>query len=500
MKKILALLIVLLMCLSVFFVSCGEKNENDDEDEADLDEKDETDDSDKDKTDDSDKDETDKGDSDKDDDMKYDYDMSKYISIPDYKAHTFEIEEDTIKLAISTYLMQYATDYSVRRGDKIQVTMKFYELVDPEIEVKGDEITELAQNGVLIEHVAKPNSNGDYQISYQLESALLNAKMGTTVSKLLTLDNGFFNENYRHQKVFVDMKIDNKVCQEDDVLTVSYTGYHIDANGNIIKENGKDKTFDTSDNSPFFIGSHLAIDDFENGLVGMMLGEEKDIYATFPSDYEAEPSLAGKQVLFKVKVKSCYTPPVCNDEFVKSYFDYETVAEFEEALLKEYILSKAYEYINENAQVLKYPSKEYEMTNEQLDGAAGAFESQYGMTLDEYIWSQYSMTRDEYVKSNMKTEMVLYALRNMIGDEAIPTEAELAKERQKLVDKYKQQYMGGERLNERDAIKKANQYVDSLGSDYIYENVMYAKIDEIIPNQVKINLIPSEREYCWENK
>ena len=433
--------------------------------------------------------------------IKYDYDMSEYISIPDYKAHTFDVEEDAIKMAIGAYLMEFASEYSVRRGDKIQVTMKFYNLIDPEIDAKGEEIKELAKEDIWIENVATPNANGDYQISSQLENALLNAKIGVTVSKQLTLDDKFFDENYRNKKLFVDLTVKNKICEEGDVLTASYTGYHIDANGNIVKENGKDKTFDTNDNSPFFIGSHLAIDDFENGLKGLKIGEEKDIYATFPEKYDAEPSLAGKRVLFRVKIKAFYIPQTYNDAFVKNYFTtFQTTAEFEESLKDAYTLTKVMEYINDNAQIFKFPTQEYQATVEQLESIAPIWQEQYKMTLDQYLNAQYGMTRDEYIKSNMKTEMILYALRNIIGAEAVPTETELVAERQKLIEQYKKQYMTSEGLTESQAISKANQYVDALGESYIYETVLYSKIDKIIPKQVKTNFIPSEKDYIFDAK
>lgn len=213
MKKIFLLMLVLMLGLCLLFVSCGKASE-DDEDKIDSDEK-------------GDKDEADGTDSDddgktEDNTVKYDYDMSTYISIPDYKSHTFDINEDEIKIAISAYLINYASEYSVNRGDKIQVDMKFYMPVDSVVDAKGEEIIELRQEGIWLQSVATPNANGDYQISSQLENALLNAKIGITVSKLLTLDDKFFDENYRNKKLFVDLTVKNKICEEGDVLTASY--------------------------------------------------------------------------------------------------------------------------------------------------------------------------------------------------------------------------------------------------------------------------------------
>jgi trigger factor len=69
---------------------------------------------------------------------------------------------------------------------------------------------------------------------------------------------------------------------------------------------------------PLKIGSGTFIPGFEEQLIGMNAGEEKDIDVTFPEDYGAE-DLAGKAVVFHVKVnevKSTSTP-VLDDEFAK---------------------------------------------------------------------------------------------------------------------------------------------------------------------------------------
>ncbi len=431
--------------------------------------------------------------------VKYDYDMSDYISLPDYKNHRFEIDMANIKHAIGSYLMQASSEYTVRRGDKIQVDIRFYALLDPVVDAKGSEITELFQQNLWLEAVGTPNGDGEYQISSLIEEQVLGTKIGATVSYLLTMDDGFFAEEYRGKRLFVEITVKNKACEAGDVLTAAFTGYYIDENGNIIKENGKDKTFDSSENTPFFIGSHLAIEDFEKGLIGAVIGEEKEVYATFPEDYAPDPTLAGQRVLFKVKIKAFYTPPAYNDGFVKNYFSTaETVEEFEALMVRELVLSKVYGYIGENAQVLEYPTKEYNEAKAQLDRIAEMWQSQYGMTIEQYISSQYGMSIDQYIKSNMKTEMIFYRLQEIIGADAIPTEAEIKAEREALIEQNKNEYML-QGLTESQAIAEAKKYVDALGADYIYEQVMYDKIDNIIPTQVQNDIIPTDLVFSWEN-
>ena len=55
---------------------------------------------------------------------KYDYDMSKYITIPDFQNYVIDVELDALQAAIDSYLVQSATEYVVSRGDDIYVDIK----------------------------------------------------------------------------------------------------------------------------------------------------------------------------------------------------------------------------------------------------------------------------------------------------------------------------------------------------------------------------------------
>ena len=64
-------------------------------------------------------------------------------------------------------------------------------------------------------------------------------------------------------------------------------------------------------------------------MVGMNIGDERDINVTFPEDYHAE-NLAGKPVVFKVKVHAITEEnvPELNDEFVQDISECSTVDEY----------------------------------------------------------------------------------------------------------------------------------------------------------------------------
>ena len=86
------------------------------------------------------------------------------------------------------------------------------------------------------------------------------------------------------------------------------------------------------------LGSNSFVPGFEEQVVGMSAGEEKDIDITFPEDYHAE--LAGKAVVFHVKVNKVTTTnvPAQDDEFAKDVSDFDTLEE-----LKADIRAKALE-------------------------------------------------------------------------------------------------------------------------------------------------------------
>ena len=92
------------------------------------------------------------------------------------------------------------------------------------------------------------------------------------------------------------------------------------------------------ENHDLKLGSNAFVPGFEEQVVGMSAGEEKDIDITFPEDYHAE--LAGKAVVFHVKCNkvTATNVPELDDEFAKDVSEFETLEE-----LKSDIRAKALE-------------------------------------------------------------------------------------------------------------------------------------------------------------
>ncbi len=279
-------------------------------------------------------------------------------------------------------------------------------------------------------------------------------------------------------------KTNRTICMIGDVVDVSYIGYMLDENGKILNEGGKTVVFDERESYGIYLGSSLAHKELENGILGMSVGEQRDIYITMPSDY-SKSELAGKRVLFDVQLSGIFEPAIYNDKFVSENFEeYKTTEELEKAILMERI----YNFIREKAEVKKYPEKEYSALANELKEAEESFKKQNGISLDEYIENRFGMTREEYIKNEIKYTMVIYALAQK--EKFIPTDDELVSEKKELVAYYTSYYKN-KGMNDKDALKNANDVVNDLGKSYLYENVISQKLDQRLPTLVEIEKKPT---------
>ena len=120
-----------------------------------------------------------------------------------------------------------------------------------------------------------------------------------------------------------------RAAQMGDTANIDFEGFE---NG-VAFDGGKGDNFDLK------LGSGQFIPGFEEQVVGMTAGEEKDINVTFPEDYHSK-DLAGKPVVFHVKCNKVTTTnvPALDDEFAKDVSEFDTLEE-----LKNDIRTKALE-------------------------------------------------------------------------------------------------------------------------------------------------------------
>lgn len=235
---------------------------------------------------------------------------------------------------------------------------------------------------------------------------------------------------------------ENGAIESGDTAVIDFNGFI----GETTFEGGEGKDF------PLEIGSGSFIGNFEDQLIGLKKGDEKDVVVTFPEDYGKE-DLNGKEALFKVTVKEIKVKelPEIDDEFAKEVSEFDTTEDLkndikskkekenEEKANREYEDS-AVNIITDNAkfdvpQVMIDKEVEYMLKN---------FESrlQYqGVDMKSYY--EYTNSSEEKVKEMMKdsaerkvrTDLVLEKIAGTENIEASDEElSEKAKEVAKLYD------------------------------------------------------------------
>jgi trigger factor len=144
------------------------------------------------------------------------------------------------------------------------------------------------------------------------------------------------------------------------------------------------------------IGSGSFIDNFEEQLVGVSVGEKKEVKVTFPENYGKE-DLNGKEALFEVTVKEMKAKelPALDDEFAKEVSEFNTLGELKEDIKKkleeqnEETANREFEnsLINAAIEVAKIEVPQV-MVEKEIDVMVSDLENRLkyqGLTLDQYM-------------------------------------------------------------------------------------------------------------------
>jgi len=203
----------------------------------------------------------------------------------------------------------------------------------------------------------------------------------------------------------------------------------------------------TAENYSLTIGSNTFIPGFEDGVIGMEIGEEKDINLTFPEDYMSE-DLKGKEVVFKVKVNEIKTRqvPELDEEFfadlamegVNSKEELEKEITHELEHQKEHELEHEYEEkcLEKAANNMKIDIA-LELVDDEVEHMYKEFMQRMAMQgITEELYYQYTKSSKEDITSQMRDDATKrikyrYLLKEVINVEKIEVSDEEAKDRVK---------------------------------------------------------------------
>lgn len=240
------------------------------------------------------------------------------------------------------------------------------------------------------------------------------------------------------------------------------------------------------------LGSGTFIPGFEDGVIGMKAGEEKELNITFPEDYT--PDLAGKPVVFKVKVQEVKEPvkPELDDEFAKDVSEFETLADFRDDLKKK-ITERREKQVNteyeraitdqliDNVEVDLPQAIVDQQTDRMMDDYKMRVESQ-GIPFDQYM-SMMGMTTDV-----LRKEAAVGARRRVLNELALEAVAKAEKLKISAAEK-KAEY---ERL-----AKEYNMEVDqvkaAVNEEALAEDLMYQKAAKFVLDNAKVGKAPAKK-------
>lgn len=232
--------------------------------------------------------------------------------------------------------------------------------------------------------------------------------------------------------------------ENGDIAIIDFEGFK----DGIAFEGGK------AENYSLMIGSNTFIPGFEEGLIGLKKGDEKDLNLKFPEDYHSE-ELKGKEVVFKAKVKEVkktVIPEINEDFFADLGMEGIVSKEALENQIKENLLARK-EIEAENKYIddlLEVAAKEVEidipdvMLDEELDRMIKQYEEHLkmqGLTLEQFY--QFTNSDEKALKEQMKdeaTKRITYRLmlEEIVKQENIKIEdKEAEEEASKLAEKYK---------------------------------------------------------------
>ncbi len=274
--------------------------------------------------------------------------------------------------------------------------------------------------------------------------------------------------------------VEDRAVKDGDIAVIDFEGF-VDG---VAFEGGK------GENYPLTIGSHSFIDNFEEQLVGMNVGDEKEISVTFPEEYHAE-ALKGKPATFKVAVKELKEKqlPELDDDFAQDVSDFDTLAEYKEDLKKklterkeaEAKSKKETEVIDKIVESSKMDIPQA-MIDTQVTRMAEDFAQrlqQQGLSIEQYfqytgltadaILAQMKPEAEKRIKNSLVLEAIAKAENIEVADE------EFEGELKKMADMYKMEL---DKIKDFMGDAEAKQMKDDIAVQKAVELVVSAAVEK----------------------
>ncbi len=283
------------------------------------------------------------------------------------------------------------------------------------------------------------------------------------------------------------MVVAERAVEEGDTVVLDYAGFV----GEDQFEGG------TAERQELKIGSGMFIPGFEEQLVGVNAGEEKDVVVTFPEEYHA-PDLAGKEAVFKCKVHEVKVEelPELDDEFAKDVSEHDTLEELKAAtaerlqkyadaqsisMAKDAVIEKVFE-----ANPVEAPKV---MVEDEIDRMAQELDQQLryqGLSLDQYmqfLQKDAMGFREELrpeAEKKVATRLVLMSIVEAEGVEV--TEADLEEELKNMAASYNM------------SVEEVKNAIGAEGMTFFKKDIQLKKVIDMLYDKAKVTMVEKKDE------
>lgn len=317
---------------------------------------------------------------------------NKDVKIDGFRKGTAPKEIYIKKFGIESLYMDAIDDVVDASYKKLLDEEKIVPVVEPKLDIKN-----ISEKECIIEFTfitAPEVILGEYK----------NLKIKKPTAKATKEEIATEIENLRNKFAEIKVKEENSKIEKGDTAVIDFKGY----------VDGKELDGGSGENYPLEIGSNTFIPGFEDGLIGLKVGDEKELDLTFPENYTEE--LKNKKVKFEVKVEEIKTRilPELNEDFYLDlgFEDVKTEEEFKKKVEESIISRKTTEiedkYIEDclakASDNMKIDINE-EILDEEIHRMIHQFEDQLkmqGLSIEQYY--QFSGLTHEKLHEQMTPE------------------------------------------------------------------------------------------------
>ena len=406
---------------------------------------------------------------------------------------TVTVDGEDWKKAVDKAFRKLGSKAEIKGFRKGQVPAKMLEKIIPErerwIEAVNDNANEWLRAGLddkKLEPISRPmldvkDMDADhvavtYDFAVRPEVEMGEYKgLDYTVADSEVSDDELNAELDRMRKQYADMEVKDGEAADGDTVNINYEGFR----DGVAFEGGKAENYNLT------LGSHSFIPGFEEGLVGVKAGEDKELNLTFPEDYYHE-DLRGASVVFKVHVNEVKHEvlPELDDDFAKDVNapGVENVEDLKKLVKDRLVSSKKSKAEDEAEEKLidqliaaeKVDLPEVMIDNEVEDMVSNRenYFKQQGLTLDMYL--KYTGSDLDAFKKSLRpdaerTVRMRLALEKIAELEKLePTDEDYEKEYKNIADAYQMDIDTVKKLVDKSYITEGLR--SQLAMDFVKKN------------------------------